>query len=84
MKIETGKIIVLGNEEKYLVVTSVEHNNNNYHYIAECNENEDDIKDNYKIVQETEKDGKIYIDEVVGESNLKAVLPLFVKQITNN
>ena len=59
MKIEAGKIIVLGNKEKYLVVTSVKHNNNNYYYIAECNDNEDDIKDNYKIVQETEKDGKL-------------------------
>ncbi len=81
MKIETNKIITLGNKEKYLVVASVVHNNNNYHYIAECNEEENDIKDNYKIVQETEKDGKIYIDEVVGESNLKTVLPLFVNNI---
>lgn len=84
MIIETNKIITLGNKEKYLVVTAIVHNNNNYYYIAECNENEDDIKDNYKIVQETEKNGKKYIDEVVGESNLKAVLPLFVEKITNN
>ncbi len=84
MKIETNKIITLGNKEKYLVVTSVVHNSNNYHYIAECNDNEDDIKDNYKIVKETEKDGKIFIDEVVGESNLKAILPLFVNKIVNN
>ena len=40
MKVETNKIITLGNKEKYLVVTSVVHNNNNYHYIAECNEEE--------------------------------------------
>ena len=84
MKIETNKIIILGNQEKYLVIASVTHNNNNYHYIAECNEEEDNIKDNYKIVQETEKDGKKYIDEVVGESNLKAILPLFVNNIVNN
>ena len=84
MKIETSKIITLGSKEKYLVVTSVVHNNNNYYYIAECNKNEDDIKDNYKIVKETEKDGKLFIDEVVGESNLKAVLPLFVNKIPNN
>ena len=31
MKIETNKIITLGNKEKYLVVASVVHNNNNYH-----------------------------------------------------
>lgn len=83
MKVETNKIITLGNKEKYLVVTSVVHNNNNYHYIAECNEEENDIKDNYKIVKETERDGKTFIDEVVGEANLKTVLPLFVKKIVN-
>lgn len=83
MNIEPNKIITLGNGEKYLVVTHVTHNNNNYYYIAECNENEDDIKDNYKIVKSTIKDNKTYIDEVVGESNLKTVLPLFVNTIKN-
>ena len=84
MKIEVNKIITLGNKEKYLVVTNVIHNNNSYSYIAECNENEDDIKDNYKIVKAEEKDNKIFINEVVGESNLKAILPLFVNKIVNN
>ena len=31
MKIEVNKIITLGNKEKYLVVTGVTHNNNNYY-----------------------------------------------------
>lgn len=84
MNIDINKIITLGNGEKYLVVTHINHNNDNYYYIAECNENEDDIKDNYKIVKSTIKDGKTYIDEVIGESNLKIVLPLFVKEIQNN
>lgn len=81
MQIEVNKIITLGNGEKYLVVTHITHNNNDYYYIAECNENEDDIKDNYKIVKSTIKDRKIFIDEVVGESNLKTVLPIFVDKI---
>lgn len=84
MKIEVGKIITLGNGEKYLVVTNITHNNNDYYYIAECNEKEDDIKDNYKIVKATYEENKIFIDEVVGESNLKTVLPIFVNKIINN
>ena len=84
MKIEVGKIITLGNNEKYLVVMAIVHNDNNYYYIAECNEMEDDIKDNYKIVKETKENNKIFIDEVVGEANLKIVLPLFVNKIVNN
>ena len=82
--ISVEKIITLGNGEKYLVVSSIEHNNNNYYYIAECNDTVTDIKDNYKIVKETKDGDKILIDEVVGESNLKTVLPLFVNNIENN
>jgi hypothetical protein len=83
MQIEINKIITLGNGEKYLVITHITHNNNDYYYISECNDNEDDIKDNYKIVKATKKENKIFIDEVVGESNLKTVLPIFVNKITN-
>ncbi|MBQ6495512.1 MAG: hypothetical protein IJI49_05890 [Bacilli bacterium] len=78
MKIVEGKIITLGNNERYLVVSKVVHNDNQYFYIAECNEDNTDIKDNYKIVKATYEDNKIFIDEVVGEANLKTVLPLFV------
>ncbi len=81
MKIEINKIITLGNNEKYLVIAYVENNNKDYYYIAEIDEFGKDIKDNYKIMLKTEKDGKIFLDEVVGETNLKTVLPLFVKNM---
>ena len=51
-----------------------------YYYVAEVNEDETDIKDNYKIVCATYDDGNIYLDEVLGEDQLKAILPLFVKE----
>lgn len=79
MEIKEGKIITLGSGEKYLVVSKVVHNDNQYFYIAECNEGETDIEDNYKIVKATYDGNKIFIDEVVGEANLKTVLPLFVE-----
>ena len=81
MKIEINKIITLGNNEKYLVIAYVENNNKDYYYIAEIDEFGKDIKDNYKIMLKAEKDGKIFLDEVVGETNLKTVLPLFVKNM---
>ncbi len=83
MEIVEGKIITLGNKERYLVVSKVVHNNNDYFYIAECNDGDTDIKDNYKIVKATYDNDKIFIDEVVGEANLKTVLPLFVQNTTN-
>lgn len=82
MKIEVNKIITLGNKEKYLVISHTIHNNKNYYYIAELEENGKDIKDNYKIMELTEENNKLFIDEVVGETNLKTILPLFVNEMT--
>lgn len=79
MEILEDKIITLGNGEKYLVVSKVIHNDNQYFYVAECNEDDTDIKENYKIVKATYEGNKIFLDEVVGEANLKTVLPLFVE-----
>lgn len=82
MNLETNKIITLGNKEKYLIISHITNNNNDYYYIAELDENGKDIKDNYKIMLATKENNKIFLDEVVGESNLKTVLPIFVKEIT--
>lgn len=80
MKLEINKIVTLGNNEEYLVVDKVEKDDKEYYYIAEVNEDGTDIKDNYKIVLATYDDGNIYLDEVLGEDQLKAILPLFVKE----
>ena len=80
MKLEINKIITLGNNEEYLVVDRVEKDDKEYYYIAEVNEDGTDIKDNYKIVCATYKDDNIYLDEVLGEDQLKTILPLFVKE----
>ncbi len=82
MKIDVNKIITLGNKEKYLVISHVTHNTKDYYYIAELDENGKDIKDNYKIMELTVENDNSYLDEVVGETNLKTVLPLFVADIT--
>ncbi len=80
MKLEINKIVTLGNNEEYLVVDKVEKDDKEYYYIAEVNDDGTDIKDNYKIVSATYDDDNIYLDEVLGEDQLKAILPLFVKE----
>ena len=80
MKLEINKIVTLGNNEEYLVVDKVEKDDKEYYYIAEVNDDETDIKDNYKIVCATYDNGNIFLDEVLGEDQLKAILPLFVKE----
>ena len=42
---------------------------------------EKDIKDNYKIMELSEINGKSFLNEVVGETNLKTILPLFVNNM---
>ena len=84
MKLDINKIITLGNKEKYLVISHVTNNGKDYYYIAELDDNGKDIKDNYKIMESTTENDKIFLDEVVGETNLKIVLPLFVKDITKS
>lgn len=78
-KIETKKIVTLGTGEKYLVIASANQDGKDYYYIAETNLEETEMKENYKIVMATYEDDNTYLDEVVGENNLKSVLPLFIK-----
>ena len=80
MGLEINKIVTLGNNEEYLIIDKVEKDAKEYYYVAEVNEEGTDIKDNYKIVCATYKDGDIYLDEVLGEDTLKSILPLFVKE----
>ena len=80
MKLEVNKIATLGNDEEYLIVDKVVKDDQEYYYIAEVNEEGTDIKDNYKIVAATYRDGEVYLDEVLGEDKLKSILPLFVKE----
>ena len=51
-----------------------------YYYVAEVNENETNIKDNYKIVTTNKKNDDLFIEEVLGEDKLKDILPLFIKE----
>ena len=79
MNLEINKIVTLGNNEEYLIVDKVEKDGKEYYYVAQVNEDETDIEDNYKIVCATYDNDEIYLDEVLGEDKLKSILPMFVK-----
>ena len=76
---DLNKIIVLANNEKNLTIDKATKNDIDYYYIAEVNKEETDIKDNYKIVTIDKDEEHSYINEVLGEQNLKDILPLFIK-----
>ena len=77
---EINKIITLGSGEKYLVIDKVTKNEEDYYYVAEVNEDETNIKDNYKIITTKEKNDELFVEEVLGEDKLKDILPLFIKE----
>ena len=79
--IDIDKVIILENEEEYLVLDKVNYENIEYYYIAKLNESRTDIENNYKLVTIDEKDGDKIIVEIVGEDRLKELLPLFAREM---
>ena len=75
--IDIDKVIILENEEEYLVLDKVNYENIEYYYIAKLNESRTDIENNYKLVTIIESSGNKVISEVTGTSSLKKILPLF-------
>ena len=84
MILEVNRVITLGNDEKYLIIEKVESDSNNYYYIAEINQTETDIKDNYKIVYVNNVNDNMFIEEITGEDKLKEILPLFLEKFSKN
>ena len=84
MILEVNRVITLGNDEKYLIIEKVKIENKEYYYIAEINQTETDIKDNYKIVTTSNIDNNIFIEEITGEDKLKEILPLFLEKFSKS
>ncbi len=79
--LNVNKVIVLENNEEYLVLDKVKFDNNEYYYIAKVNSTETDIENDYKLVIVEERDNNKVISEVTGEEKLKEILPLFESNI---
>lgn len=79
--LNVNKVIILENDEEYLVLDKVKYNDNEYYYIARVNSTETDIENDYKLVTIEERDNNKVISEVTGEDKLKEILPLFESNI---
>ena len=84
MILEVNRVITLGNDEKYLIIEKVENKQKEYYYIAEINQTETDIKDNYKIVTINDINDNLFIEEITGEDKLKEILPLFLAKFAKS
>lgn len=84
MILEVNRVITLGNDEKYLIIEKVENEGKEYYYIAEVNQTETDIKDNYKIVTTNNINDDLFIEEITGEDKLKEILPIFLDKFSKS
>ena len=83
MRIDVNSMITLNNKEKYAVLEKINIENINYYYVALVNDNETDIKDEYKIIKLEEKNVINYVIEVVEQALLTKLLPLFLEKMPN-
>lgn len=79
--LDIDKVIVLENNEKYLILDRAIKDDLYYYYIAKVNDMETDIENNYKLITIEEKDNNMVIMEVTGEDKLRGILPLFKKEL---
>ena len=84
MILEVNRVITLGNDEKYLIIEKVVDNEKEYFYIAEVNQTQTDIKDNYKIVTTSNVNDDLFIKEITGEDKLREILPLFLGKFSKS
>ena len=84
MILEVNRVITLGNDEKYLIIETIVNKEKEYYYIAEVNQTETDIKDNYKIVTVNTIDDNLFVEEITGEEKLKEILPLFLEKFSKS
>ena len=75
--LEIDKVIILENNEEYLILDKVIYEDEIYYYIAKINYTKTDIENNYKLVTVKEEDGNRVLKEVTGIDTLKEILPLF-------
>lgn len=75
MNIEIKDIITLSDNNKYVVTSKVNYQNNMYLYLFDINDNE-----NIKFCLEQHKDNKITVIEVEDKELIKELLPLFYNE----
>lgn len=79
--LDVNKVIVLQNEEKYLILDRTLKDDKDYYYIAKINDTETDIENNYKLITVEGKGYNRVIVEVTGEDKLREILPMFSKEL---
>lgn len=81
MIISVNDVLTLDDNNKYVVVSKVLHNDTNYYYIIQLDETEEDITDNGLIVKDGNSDE---LEVVEDEKELEEVRELLAKAFEIN
>lgn len=64
MENRINKIMTLKNGKKYVVLNQAIYKENNYFFVVGVEDNEEELTDEFRIIQEVNKDGKKFIKDV--------------------
>lgn len=71
MENRINKIITLSNNKKYVVINQAIYKGVNYFFVVRTTDDEKDVTDEFRIVEEVVKDGKSYIRDVEDQQLLE-------------
>lgn len=70
-------ILTLDNDEKYIVLNQAIYQNKNYYFVAKVTDNEEDILDEFKLLEEVEVDGQRATQLVTDEKTIELLTKYF-------
>ncbi len=71
MENRINKIMTLKDGKKYIVLNQAIYKETNYFFVVRITENENDVTDEFRIIEEVLKDGKRYIRNVVDKKMIE-------------
>lgn len=64
MENRINKVLTLRNGKKYVVLNQAIYKQENYFFVVGVTDDEEDLTDEFRIVQEVEKDGKKFVKDI--------------------
>lgn len=75
-----NSIITLDNNEKYIIINQAIYQNKNYFLVAKVTDDEEDVLDEFKLLEEVEIDGERNVTIVTDEKTIGLLAKYFKPQ----
>ncbi len=84
MNIGVNNVITLNNDEKYLVLSETEYNNNKYYYLIGVTPDGEELNDKIKIMTEVTIDGKLSLKVLKDPDIIEQIKQLLADNLAKN